>query len=148
MRNQSNPQTNAARRGGHASVQPGQTLIRNTAWWGQDRHSGVMKVLALAAAAALAARAGAEHTVWRPADWGGPFRKDKDITESTKVADSVFGHGIAQPHVLPCGHLGEHKLEGFECYRVYLVLDTNIAETIYAGRSAKLRTSLLDRCGP
>jgi len=91
-----------------------------------------MKVLALAAAAALAARAGAEHTVWRPADWGGPFRKDKDITESTKVADSVFGHGIAQPHVLPCGHLGEHKLEGFECYRVYLVLDTNIAETIYA----------------
>jgi hypothetical protein len=113
-----------------------------------DRHSGVMKVLALAAAAALAARAGAEHTVWRPADWGGPFRKDKDITESTKVADSVFGHGIAQPHVLPCGHLGEHKLEGFECYRVYLVLDTNIAETIYAGRSAKLRTSLLDRCGP
>eukprot|EP01043_Picozoa_sp_COSAG02_P000984 COSAG02_NODE_20_length_53673_cov_86.864841_19_plen_136_part_00 len=94
-----------------------------------------MKVLALAAAAALAARVGAEHTVWRPAEWGGPFRKDKDIKESTKVADSVFGHGIAQPHVLPCSHLGEHKLDGFECYRVYVVLDTKIAETMYAGTS-------------
>ncbi len=114
-----------------------------------------MKVLALAAAAALAARVGAEHTVWRPADWGGPFRKDKDIKESTKVADSVFGHGIAQPHVLPCGHLGEHKLDGFECFRVYLVLDTKIAETMYAGTSvarlskaARCAGSLLDRCGP
>ena len=105
----------------------------------------MMKVLALAAAAALAAIAGAEHTVWRPADWGGPFRKDKDIKESTKVADSVFGHGIAQPHVLPCD-LGDHNLEGFECYRVYLVLDTTIAETMYAGRSAKLRGAANAAC--
>ena len=71
----------------------------------------MMKVLALAAAAALAAIASAEHTVWRPADWGGPFRKDLDIKQSTKVADSVFGHGIAQPHVLPCD-LGDHCLDG------------------------------------
>lgn len=90
-----------------------------------------MQLVALGAACALAAVASAEHTVWRPADWGGPFRGDKDIKESTKVADSVFGHGVAQPHVLPCD-LGDHKLEGFECFRVYLVLDTNIAETMYA----------------
>ena len=83
--------------------------------------------------------------MWRPADWGGPFRKDKDIRESTKVADSVFGHGIAQPHVLPCDHLGEHTLEGFECYRVYLVLDTNIAETMYAGMRCQANAILRDR---
>ena len=116
-----------------------------------------MRVLALAAALALAdAWGGDRYTVWRPTDWGGPFRKDKDIRQSTKVADSVFGHGIAEPHVLPC-ELGEHKLEGFECYRVYVVLDTYIAETLYAGRSAKCnpalqgcssRSSLPDRCGP
>lgn len=100
-----------------------------------------MKLLTLAAATAFAAVAAAEHTVWRPAAWGGPFRKDKDITQSTKVADSVFGHGIAQPHVLPCD-FGENKLEGYECYRVYLVLDTNIAETVYAGKSAESHNGL------
>ena len=47
-----------------------------------DGRGGKMRVLALAAALALAdAWGGDRYTVWRPTDWGGPFRKDKDIRQ-------------------------------------------------------------------
>jgi len=39
--------------------------------------------------------------------------------------------GIAQPRILPCGFDGA-TLDGYECFRVYLQLDSSIADTVYA----------------
>ena len=51
------------------------------------------RALAAAALAAAAAAVAAEDYVWRPSEWNGVFRKDKDLKTSSKVADCVFGHG-------------------------------------------------------
>eukprot|EP01048_Picozoa_sp_COSAG05_P004048 COSAG05_NODE_204_length_14187_cov_99.887422_12_plen_230_part_00 len=66
--------------------------------------------------------------VWRPASWGGIF-KDGDKKIST-VANSVVGHGLAQPHVLPCATpTFEADGKAYECFRLYLVVDPKVCRS-------------------
>jgi len=97
--------------------------------------------LALSALALLAAYKSADaavgmfddSVVWRPntPEWEGAFRADKDLKDFTKVSNAVYGQGIATPYVEKCDEANP-VIDGFECFRVYLVLDPNIAANVYA----------------
>lgn len=67
--------------------------------------------------------------VWRRKEWGGVFNSDEKKVSS--VSNAIVGHGLAQPYVLPCETDGKSH-DGFECWRVYLVVDRAYVEAVYA----------------
>ena len=58
-------------------------------------------------------------------------RADKDLKDFTKVSNAVYGQGIATPYVEKCDEANP-VIDGFECFRVYLVLDPNIAANAFS----------------
>jgi len=82
-------------------------------------------------ASAAQAMPSVDKGVWRPASWEGVLKQGNEQVSS--VGSSIVGHGLAQPYVLPCETATfEHGEKAYECYRLYLLLNKKICETMYA----------------
>ena len=82
-------------------------------------------------ASAAQAMPSVDKGVWRPASWEGVLKQGNEQVSS--VGSSIVGHGLAQPYVLPCETATfEHEEKAYECYRLYLLLNKKICETMYA----------------
>ena len=55
----------------------------------------------------------------------------ENLEDHTKVTSAVYGTGIAKGYVEKCATTSMPP-EGHACYRVYLVLDPNVARNVYA----------------
>eukprot|EP01051_Picozoa_sp_SAG22_P007047 SAG22_NODE_483_length_9925_cov_3.568186_2_plen_272_part_00 len=92
-------------------------------------------LLSLAACAAAGAQAAVGHfdakNVYRPKAWGAIFKPGMKMEDHSKVSGCIYGVGIAKPYVEKV-YSGESMPEGHTTYRVYLVLDKEVAYNAYA----------------
>ena len=78
---------------------------------------------------AVQAMPSVDKGVWRPASWGTAMKEG----EISTIKNGVFGHGLAQPYVLPCETATfEHDEKTYECFRLYLLLNEKVCESVYA----------------